>query len=234
MGESYGAHKVGLDELVMPYIDMANLACGFHGGDPHTMQQSIALAKKHSVTIGAHPSYPDLVGFGRRSMKCSSDELESIVLYQIAALDGMCKAQGVQVSYIKPHGAMYNDMMQDSLLFEAIVKAIARYTSSLKLMILSTVDNKTYETIALKHGITLLYEVFGDRAYTSDGYLVPRSYEGALLHSSKEVKERLKQLQTTGTISAIDGTTLALKVDTLCVHGDNKEALSLVKALCSL
>ncbi len=128
MGESFNDHKVGMDEEIMPYIDMANLACGFHASEPVTMHRSIKLAKTHDVTIGAHPSYPDLEGFGRREMDCSIEEIVSLVLYQCGALDGICRSYGEKVSYLKPHGALYNTMMKDIEVFKAICKAISKYT----------------------------------------------------------------------------------------------------------
>ena len=174
-GESFGSWTMGLDEAIMPFIDMANFACGFHAGDPLIMERSIKLAIKHGVTIGAHPSYPDLVGFGRRSMACSLEEIEAMVIYQIAALQGFAHANGTSIAYVKPHGALYNDMMKDEKIFRAIIKAVARFNASLTVIILSTVDTSRYDAIAHECGITLLYEVFADRAYDEQGFLVPRS-----------------------------------------------------------
>ena len=230
-GESFGSWKMGLDEAIMPYVDMANFACGFHAGDPLIMERSIKLALKHGVEIGAHPAYPDLVGFGRRSMVCSTEEIEAMVIYQIGALQGFVQANGAVMSYVKPHGGLYNDMMKDEKIFRAIIKAVARFNASLKVMILSTVDTSRYDAIAHECGITLLYEVFADRAYDEQGFLVPRSQKGAVIHDVNAVIKRLKLLQTEGLLETISGQKIPLKADTLCVHGDNEEAVALVETL---
>ena len=230
MGESFGIYKIGMDKQIMPYIDMANLACGFHASDPVTMHQSIKLAKKHRVEIGCHPSYPDLVGFGRREMNCSTEEIVSFILYQLGALEALCRSYGTQVSYIKPHGALYNGMMRDIEIFKAIVKAVSKYDKSIKVMILSSSKNSDYAKEANKYGISLLYELFADRAYTDSGLLVSRTQKGAVL-SSDEVLKRGEILFDRGVIKTISGKELKLEADALCVHGDNMEALEMIKAL---
>lgn len=230
-GESFGSWKMGLDEAVLPYVDMSNFACGFHAGDPHIMDASIKLALKHNVEIGAHPAYPDLMGFGRRSMACSLDEIESMVLYQIGALYAFCKANGATLSYVKPHGGLYNDMMKDVRIFKAVATAVARFDKGLKLMILSMVDTLAYEAVAKELGLSLLYEVFADRAYDDNGFLVPRSQKGSVLHDTQAVIERLTLLKTQGLLETISGKRIALKADTLCVHGDNDAAVKLVETL---
>jgi UPF0271 protein len=234
MGESFGIYKMGMDEEIMPYIDMANLACGFHASDPVTMHQSIKSAKENNVEIGAHPSYPDLTGFGRREMKCSVEEIVSFIIYQCGALDALCKTYGKKVTYLKPHGALYNTMMKDMEVFKAICKAISKYDKSIKLMILSNGENEKFAKIAGKYGISLLYEVFADRAYTDEGSLVPRSEPNAVLSSDREVMERAKLLYDRGIIKTINSKELKLQADTLCVHGDNAQALQLIKALHEL
>jgi UPF0271 protein len=231
MGESFGAWKMGEDELIMPYVDLANLACGFHASDPITMNRSVKLAKGHDVLIGAHPAYQDLVGFGRRSMNCSSEEIENIVLYQLGALNAFCKKYDTKISYVKPHGALYNDMMKDKTIFEAILKAIKSFDESLMLMILSTTQNSEFEKIAGEYGIGLLYEAFLDRNYTNDGSLVPRSKKDAVIHDVDVVLNRVKDLKEHGYIKSIDDKKLRFKVDTLCVHGDTKEALEFIKTI---
>jgi UPF0271 protein len=231
MGESIG---LNLDEKIMPHIDMANLACAFHAGNPVTMHKSIQSAKEHGIDIGAHPSYPDLEGFGRREMECSIEEIVSLVIYQCGALDALCQSHGVKISYVKPHGALYNTMMKDMEIFKAVAKAVSKYDRTLKLMILSTTENEIFEALAAKYGVSLLYEVFADRAYQDDGKLVPRSMEGAVLHSVDEVVQRVKLLKEEGVIMSINGNKLPLQADTLCVHGDNEEALALIKALSVL
>ena len=230
-GESFGSWKMGLDEAIMPYVDMANFACGFHAGDPLIMDRSIKLALKHGVSIGAHPAYPDLMGFGRRSMVCSLDEVESMVIYQIGALQGFVTANGATLSYVKPHGGLYNDMMKDERIFKAVATAVARVNPKLKLMILSMVDTSKQEAIAKELGLELIYEVFADRAYDDNGLLVPRTQKGAVLHDVQTVIERLKLLQKESVLETISGKKIALRADTLCVHGDNEEAVTMVETL---
>ena len=230
-GESFGSWKMGLDEAVLPFVDMANFACGFHAGDPLIMDASIKLALKHNVEIGAHPAYPDLMGFGRRSMACSLDEIEAMVLYQVGALYGFVKANGATLSYVKPHGGLYNDMMKDLRIFKAVATAVARFDKTLKLMILSMVDTAAYEAVAQELGLELLYEVFADRAYDDNGLLVPRSQKGSVLHDTQAVIVRLNLLQNRGLLETISGKKIALKADTLCVHGDNEAAVRLVETL---
>ncbi len=230
-GESFGSWKMGLDEAVLPYVDMANFACGFHAGDPLIMDSSIKLALKHNVTIGAHPAYPDLVGFGRRSVACSLAEIEAMVIYQCGALKAFCDANGAKLSYVKPHGALYNDMMKDVRIFRAVVQAVSRLDKSLKIMVLSMVDIAAHEAIACEFGMELLYEVFADRAYDDAGLLVPRSQKGSVLHDIEAVKVRLAMLKNEGLLETISRKRIALKVDSLCVHGDNEEAVAMVRTL---
>ena len=231
MGESFGAWRMGLDEEIMPLVDMSNVACGFHASDPITMDKTVKLALKSNTVIGAHPGYPDLVGFGRRDMKCSSEEIEKFVLYQVGALEAICKANGANIEYVKPHGALYNTMMKDIEVFRALVKAISCYDKNLKLMILSSAKNGEYEKMAEKFGVSLLFEVFADRSYMDDGSLMPRTMPNAVLKSSKEVIERLEFLLKNGAIKSHTGKELKLKIDCLCVHGDNTHALDIVKAM---
>ncbi len=231
MGESFGAWKMGLDEKIMPLIDMSNIACGFHASDPITMDRTVKLAVQNSVCIGAHPGYPDLVGFGRRDIKCSSKEIEKFVLYQIGALHAICKSNGTKIDYVKPHGALYNTMMRDIEVFKAIAKAIAKYDKNLKLMILSSSKNDKLENIATDLGTGLLFEVFADRSYMDDGSLMPRSMPNAILSSSDEVLKRLDYLIKKGAIKSHTTKELELRVDCMCVHGDNIHALTIVKAM---
>jgi len=231
MGESFGIWKMGEDEEIMPYISLANLACGFHASDPVTMNRSVELAKKYNVTIGAHPAYQDLVGFGRRSMLCSLEEIKSIVLYQLGALSAFCKLHNTTLSYVKPHGALYNDMMRDENIYKAILSAIASFDKNIKLMILSTPNNEAYEHTAMLYGISLLYEVFADRNYNDDGSLVSRVKPNAIINDELEVMQRVKNLKERGYLQSISGEKLFLKADTVCVHGDGENALNFIKAL---
>ena len=225
LGESFGSWTMGLDEQAMPHIDLANIACGFHGGDPDVMARTLQLAKQHSVTIGAHPSYPDLQGFGRRSMHCSASEIVNLIHYQVAALDGMAQCQGLNLSYVKPHGALYNDMMAKPEVWQAVLQAVASYHKPLKLMILATADAAQYQQQAAAAGVSLLLEAFADRRYTDAGKLTPRSQTGAVLHGA-EVLTQVRQLVTQGSVTTDSGKTLPLAADTLCVHGDNVAAIT--------
>lgn len=224
LGESFGSWQMGLDAKAMPYIDMANIACGFHAGDADVMASTLQLAKQHNVTIGAHPAYPDLQGFGRRSMTLSTAEIVNMLHYQIAALDGMAKIAGLTLEYVKPHGALYNDMMSKPEVFNAVLLAIAQYYQPLKLMILATAEQAHYQQLAEQAGVTLLFEAFADRRYTDTGKLTPRSQAGAVL-SETEMLQQVQQLAQSGTVTTQSGQTLALQADTLCVHGDNPAAI---------
>ena len=231
MGESFGIWKMGADEKIMPYISMANLACGFHASDAVTMNRSVELAKNYNVTIGAHPSYQDLVGFGRRSMQCTLEEIKSLVLYQLGALSAFCKAHGTVVSYVKPHGALYNDMMKDENILKAILSAISSFDKNIKLMILSKPNFEAYEHTAMLYGISLIYEVFADRNYNDDGSLVSRANPNAVIHDELDVMQRVQILKEKGYFESINSKKLFLKADTICVHGDGENALEFILAL---
>jgi len=235
LGESFGAWTMGLDSEVMPYIDQANIACGFHGGDPLVMQKTLALAKKHQVSVGAHPSYPDLVGFGRRSMQCSSEEIVALIHYQVAALDGMASAQGLSIDYVKPHGALYNDMMKKPEVFADILTALAKYPKKLALMLQAIPEIEDYKAQAGKLGLTIYSEAFADRCYDDEGRLLARSEPGAVLNKAAMLAQ-VQQLTDHGTITTVSGKVIPLHVDSLCVHGDNPEgvqAIGEIKALLS-
>jgi len=230
MGE--GLHKT--DKLIMPYINMTNLACGFHAGNAITMINCVKLAKKYKIKIGAHPGYNDPLNFGRKSIKCSKTKLKALLLYQIGALDAICKSHETKISYVKPHGALYNNMMDKKSVFKTIVKTIQKYNKNLKLMILSTKKNKRYEKIANKYDIELIYEVFADRNYTDDGFLVGRANKNAVISNTKDVIARVKKIQKENIIVSENGQILKLKADTICVHGDGKKAVKFIKSLSRL
>ena len=229
MGESFGIWKMGNDEEVMPYIDMANLACGFHASDAVTMSRTVILAKKYNVTIGAHPSYHDLLGFGRRTVLCSLEEIKSIVLYQLGALNAFCRANGTAISYVKPHGALYNDMMRDENIFKAVLNAVSSFNKNIRVMILSGPKNEEYDYTAKLYDINLLYEVFADRNYNDDGSLVSRMEENAVIHEELDVIARIVNLKDKSLVTSINGHKLFLRCDSICIHGDNEKALEFVK-----
>jgi len=219
------------DEKIMPYINMANLACGFHAGNKHTMTKSIINAKQNSVLIGAHPSYKDFENFGRISIKHTYDEIKDLVLYQLNSLDTIAKSCNEKVSYLKPHGALYNDMMKNDEIFTSILDAISSYNKDIKFMILSSNENEQNSILAKKYGIELLFEVFADRNYNDDGSLVSRKENNAVIYDVDEVKNRIILLRDKGYLLSINKEKLNLKAHSICVHGDNENAISLVKEI---
>jgi UPF0271 protein len=233
LGESYGSWSMGLDEEVMPYIDQANIACGFHSGDPVTINKTLKLAAGHNVSVGAHPAYPDLVGFGRRSMKLSAEEIIASVLYQIAALDGMASSAGTTLNYVKPHGALYNDMMANEVVRGAIMAAMSAYHRPLVLMLQATPEADLHKQEAAALGLALSFEAFADRCYDDDGKLLARSRPGAV-HNREKLLAQVEQLINTGTVTTIGDNTLPLEADTLCVHGDNPEGVQAIAAIRTL
>ncbi|NMP31677.1 5-oxoprolinase subunit PxpA [Thalassotalea sp. M1531] len=231
LGESYGAWQMGNDAQIMPLIDQANIACGFHAGDPLIIQHTIILAVTHNVSIGAHPSYPDIQGFGRRSMALSEQELIACFHFQLSALAGMCQVQGATLDYVKPHGALYNDMMREKAIFQTLCKALSQFNDQLPLVIQAIPNNELFIAIAQQYGITLRFEAFADRNYQDNGLLVPRTESNAVLTDPDQISQRVKQLSSTGNLLSINGKPLTLQVDTLCVHGDTNNAIEIVKKL---
>jgi len=233
LGESYGSWTMGLDADVMPHIDQANIACGFHGGDPVTLRRTLALAAVHGVAVGAHPSYPDLVGFGRRSMDLSAEEIIASLHYQVAALEGMALAQGLTLAYVKPHGALYNDMMAKPAVRSAIMQALAGYHRPLPLMLQATPAAAQHRAEAETLGIGVMFEAFADRCYDDDGGLLSRRKPGAV-HTRERMLAQVGQLQQRGTVTTVSGLELPLQADTLCVHGDNPEGVQAIQAIRAL
>jgi UPF0271 protein len=231
VGESFGNYKLGLDEEVIPLISSANIACGFHAGDPAVMRRTIAMAKENGVAIGAHPGFPDLLGFGRRNLDASLEEIKDYVTYQIGALQAFAAAAGVTLQHVKPHGALYNMAVKDSAIWEAVAEAIAAVDTRLILFVLAGRDREKLNTIGAKHGLRIAYEFFGDRAYNSDGSLVSRHKPGALIHDGEMVAEKILKMIKEGRVVCIDGSEIEMTADTICVHGDNPAALSLVQEI---
>ncbi|MGI2259889.1 5-oxoprolinase subunit PxpA [Shewanella sp. GXUN23E] len=232
MGESFGQWPMGLDREVMPHIQQANIACGFHASDPDVMAATVQLAQQHNVSIGAHPGYADLQGFGRRHIPHSSEQISHLIAYQTGALMGIAAQFGARVDYVKPHGALYNLMMQDVAVFNAILRAVARLPGHLSLMILSRADNSQYRALASAAGVPLLLEAFADRAYTRDGLLMPRSESGAVLDSEAAILSQT-QLLAGGAVNTCDGSLLPLEVDSICVHGDNPASVNTIAAIAA-
>ena len=231
VGESFGNYKLGLDEEVIPLISSANIACGFHAGDPTVMRHTIAIAKKNGVAIGAHPGFPDLIGFGRRNLDASLAEIRDYVTYQIGALQAFAAAAGMVLQHVKPHGALYNMAVKDSAIWDAVAEAIAAVNARLILYVLAGMDREKLKAIGAKHGLRIAFEFFGDRAYNPDGSLVSRKEPGAVIHDGDIVAEKIVKMVKEGRVVCIDGTEIDMAADTICVHGDNPAALSLVQKI---
>jgi UPF0271 protein len=221
VGESFGAYEIGHDAALIPILTSANIACGFHAGDPGVMRATVALAREHGVAIGAHPGFPDLVGFGRREMAATPREVEDFVAYQIGALAAIAAAQGARLAHVKPHGALYNMAARDANLADAIARAIAAVDASLRLFALP--GSKSLAA-AQRHGLRGVSEAFADRAYRGDGSLVPRSETGAVIDDEDTVVKRAVAIAREHMVIAADGTRVPLAVETICVHGDTPGA----------
>ena len=230
LGESFGVWKMGLDDQVMPFIDQANVACGFHAGDPIVMKRTLLSAKRHNVVVGAHPSYPDLAGFGRRSMNLPPIEIIAIVQYQIAALAGMANNIDTPITYVKPHGALYNDMMANGHIRSAVMQAIAESHVPLAFMLQATPDAETHREEAKMFGLELMFEAFADRCYDDNGALLSRSKEGAV-HSKEKMLAQVAQLKNDGSVTTVSGHRLELQADSLCVHGDNIDGVNAIEEI---
>ena len=226
LGESFGAYTIGMDNDVIAHISSANIACGYHAGDPLVMDKTVAAAKEAGVAVGAHPGYPDLIGFGRRNIACSPKDAKAYVKYQLGALMAFAKAHGVAVQHCKPHGALYNQAAKDPALAQAIAEAIAEVDASIILLGLACSE---MITAGEKAGLKVASEVFADRAYQADGTLVPRSKEGAVIHDKDEAIRRTIRMVKEGKVTAITGEEVDLKADSVCVHGDNPSAVEFVK-----
>lgn len=222
------------DELIMPFIDQANIACGLHASDPQTISQTIASAKSHNVEIGAHPSYPDRENFGRLSMTLSRTALQAVLHYQLHAFRGLCELQNSQFTYVKPHGALYNDMMRSTKLFEQVCHSVQQFDSSLAIMIQAIPNVTQHQQIADKYGLRLRFEAFADRNYQDDGLLISRALPNAIIHEETQILNNIKGLISTGALYSTTSKKLPLQVDSLCVHGDNLAAISLVQQLRAL
>lgn len=231
MGESFGAYKLGLDEEVIKYITSANIACGYHAGDPLVMEQTVSLAKGHGVSVGAHPGFPDLMGFGRRNIDATLDEIKGYVIYQIGALQAFAKAQGVRVEHVKPHGNLYLMAVEDEEISEAIVEAISSIDKDLIFVALAGSKGEKMAKIGEKTGLRVAYEAFADRAYTPEGTLVSRRQPGAVIEDPDVVAQRALMMAKEGKVVATDGTEIALRTETLCVHGDTPGTVNLVKKI---
>ncbi|MEP6850244.1 MAG: 5-oxoprolinase subunit PxpA [Acidobacteriota bacterium] len=228
MGESFGAWKMGNDAEIMGYISSANVACGFHAGDATTMRVTAEMALAKGVAVGAHPSYPDLQGFGRRTMSLTPDEVFDIVVYQVSALKGICESLGGRLSHVKPHGALYNQAAKDAIIARAIARAVQKCDDSLVVFGLS---GSCSITEAGKFGLKTASEGFADRTYQRDGTLTPRSQPNALIPDQERAIDQVLQMVESQTVTAVDGATVGLTTDTICIHGDGPNALEFAAAI---
>lgn len=226
MGESFGEWRIGADDALLRLATSANVACGYHAGDPSTIERTVRAALQHRVAIGAHPSYPDLVGFGRRSLKVAPDELESLVLYQVAAVQGIVRASGGVLHHVKLHGALYNDAASDPRLALAAVRAVRRLDADLLLYVLA---GSPMAHLGRSEGLQVVEEAFADRRYNPDGTLQSRAIEGALISDPEEAAAQALDIALRHTVPTTEGGMIQLEAGTLCVHGDNPAALRVAR-----
>jgi UPF0271 protein len=228
LGESFGRWELGDDEAMLALVTSANVACGFHAGDPTTLRRTCVGAVEHGVVIGAQVGYRDLAGFGRRFIDVAPNELADDVVYQIGALDGMCRVAGTAVRYVKPHGALYNAIVHHEEQAAAVVAAVRDYSAELPVLGL---PGSAFLRAAEKAGLRTVREFFVDRGYTPSGTLVPRREPGAVLHDPDEVTARVLRLLDEGVVTAIDGSDVAVEAESACVHGDSPGAVEMAQAV---
>ena len=231
LGEGFGAYKMAHDEKILPYVTSVNIACGFHAGDPSIMEKTVSLAIQHGVKIGAHPSYPDLQGFGRREMNVSPEEIYAMVLYQIGALHAFVRAKGGALHHVKPHGALYNQCANNERLATAVISAVKDFDPKLIIYCLS---GSLMAEIATQTGLTVYHEVFADRNYNDDGTLVHRTHPYALIDGNDAMLAHVERLMDAQQIVTINGTVIGVKADTLCIHGDGEHALKFAHSIVKL
>lgn len=222
------------DDLLFPYIHMANVACGGHASDPVTMQKTVRLAKHYGVEVGAHPSFPDRIGFGRRNLGLSNDEAALHMISQIGSLQAIAQQDSVRLAFVKPHGALYNQMMLDDDLLRTLMTNLAKLEINIPLMILGTMDFERHQEIARSEGITLLFEAFVDRNYGPDGRLMPRTEDASLIFNPGVMEERLAQYLDKQFLTCVDGSEIRAPVDTFCIHGDNPKSIEAIARLRAL
>ena len=228
MGESFGNYKIGMDEDIVQYISSANIACGFHASDPLVMEKTIGLCRQAGVAPGAHPGFPDLVGFGRRQMKVTMPELRAMIIYQVGALKAFAEAEGLSLQHVKPHGAMYNMAGKDPQMADAICEGIAAVDPELILLGLS---GSAFEGAAARAGLRFAREVFADRAYEEDGSLVARGKDGAMITDEQEAIRRVIHMVKDHKVTAITGKEIAVSPDSICLHGDSPKAVLFAKMI---
>jgi len=228
MGESYGNYHIGNDQAIFPYITSSNIACGFHGGDPVHMEKTIKGAIQHQVQVGAHPGFPDLPGFGRRNMDLVPDELKAVIKYQLAAIKGMAESLGTTVKYVKPHGALYNLAADDENISRILIEATREISDDFLLMGLA---GSLFQEICHAENMAFVAEAFADRTYESNGRLRSRSLDGSVLTDPEAVTDQVLNMVVNQQISTYDGSPLTIQPQSICIHGDNPAAVTILKAL---
>ena len=228
LGESFGAYKIGRDEDIIPLVSSANVACGYHAGDPSVMAKTVKLCRENGIFLGAHPGFRDLEGFGRRNMSVSPEDAKNMIIYQVGALDAFCRANGIKMQHVKPHGALYNMAGKDKALARAICEGVYEYDPSLILLGLS---GSEMLNAAKEIGLPYAAEVFADRAYEDDGSLVPRSKAGAMIHDEDEAVARVIGMIKNHSVRSVNGKEIEICPDSVCVHGDSEKALLFVKKI---
>ena len=225
LGESYGSWKIGSDELIMPYIDAANVACGMHAGDPPTIEKTIINAKKYNILIGAHPSYPDLQGFGRRHMSLDDQELESMLTYQLGVIAAFCRKYKITLHHVKPHGALYHDMIKKENILAVFLRVLSIEYPNVKLLYPAMPDCFQVKHLADTFHIQILFEGFADRAYTHNGYLQSRRCKNAVFTHSEQILQQVENIIYHKQVTTVNKTTIPMKCDTICIHSDNPTAI---------
>ena len=229
LGESFGRWTLGDDERLVAHLTSANLACGFHAGDFRVMDATVAMCRRAGVAVGAQPGYPDLLGFGRRPMPFEPDEVESLVRYQIGALEGFCRAHGVEMQHVKPHGALYNQAATDPALAAAIARAVGRF--SRELLLFGLASSEAMASAAADAGVRFVPEAFADRAYLPDGTLQPRGGTGAVISDPSAAAARAVDIAVAGSVSTADGTRVPIRAESICCHGDTPGAVEIAAAV---
>lgn len=228
MGESYGAWTMGADAAIMPFISSANIACGFHGGDPATIRKTVRLAVDHGVAVGAHPSLPDLQGFGRRAMKITPQDMYDLVVYQAGAVEAFARAAGAKLHHVKCHGALYNMAANDEALSEAMIRAVRDLGSDVFVYVLS--NSRNFEVAKAKN-VRVAGEVFADRGYTDEGTLAPRGQPGAMIEDAAQSVRQVLGMLEGGYVTSLSGKRVPVSPDTLCLHGDQPGAVQFAKVI---
>jgi 5-oxoprolinase (ATP-hydrolysing) subunit A len=229
LGESFGAWTLGDDARLVEHLTSANLACGFHAGDFRVMEATVALCRDAGVAVGAQPGYPDLLGFGRRPMPFEPSEVESLVRYQIGALEAFCRAAGVEMQHVKPHGALYNQAAADPALARAIATAVAGFSRDLALFGLAS--SESMRSAATDAGLRFIPEAFADRRYLPDGSLQPRTEEGSVIHDPEAAAAQARMIATEGAVVAVDGSRVSISAESICCHGDTPGAVVIAAAV---